>query len=116
MGWYIQSLVDALRTGVPTSAHPPILSQAREQTSVDRQSQRVYYRYIQCAPATPPRTPGPGDIFGQPLGLPVTLIPRLPGRCSSQKHAGGRTSQPPSPREVAFTAGLGRREEDNFEL
>lgn len=83
------SLGDCLSSLGPTPAHPPILSQIHEQTRVDRQSQRVYCRYIQCAPATPPRTPCPGGVSKQPLGLPVTLIPPLPGRCSSQKHAGG---------------------------
>lgn len=113
MGRCIQSLVDGLRTRVP-SAHPPILSQVRKQTSVDRQSQRVYYRYIQCAPATPPRTPGPGGVFGQPLGLPVTLIPRLPGRCSSQKHAGGEDFPTPLPSGSGIYSWMGEERGRQF--
>lgn len=73
-------------SSTPASRAQPL---KREQTNVDRQSQRIYYRYIQCAPATRLHTPRPQRLPRGPWGLSTTRVPHSPRRCSSQKHAGG---------------------------
>lgn len=88
----------------------------REQTCIDRQSQRIYYRYIQCAPATPPHTPGPQRLLQAVMGAAHNPVPSLPWEVLQPEACRERASPRPSPREVAFTAGGGRREEDSFEL
>lgn len=50
----------------------------REQTGIDRQSQRIYYGYIQCAPATPPHTPEPQRLLQAAMGAAHNPVPPLP--------------------------------------
>lgn len=72
---------------------PPPTSQAepmkREQTSIDRQSQRFIIGTYSVRPRHRPTLSSPSGFSRRPWGLPTTRFPYAPRRCSSQKHAGG---------------------------
>lgn len=78
---------------------PPRLRQVeREQTGKDGQSQKVYYRYIQYASATPPRTPGPRGLLQAVAGVGAahSPVPSLPWAELQPEACGERASPRPS--------------------
>ena len=69
----------------------------REETSIDRQSQKIYYRYIECAPATPLLTPGPQRLLQVAMGAAHNPVPPLPRKVLQPEACRGEGFPSPLP-------------------